>query len=75
MMNHFQSDRLAAQHRQQLELETARARLAHEAVADATDATHDLLGSLGSRALAPAHLLPALVSRRRMRPGNAPIVS
>jgi len=81
MMNHFQSDRLAAQHRQQLELEANRARLAQEAVADAaqeaiTDATgttHSILYVLGSRALAVGRLLAAPVSRRRARPRNAPI--
>lgn len=75
MMNQFQSDRLAAQHRQQLELEAARARLAHEAADSATQSPHGVLDALGSRALAVRRLLATPVSRRLVRPGNAPVVS
>jgi hypothetical protein len=73
MMNQFQSEHLAAQHRQQLESEADSARLAQEAVIDAPDTTHGILDALGSRVLAVGRFLAAPVLRRRTRPENAPI--
>jgi hypothetical protein len=73
MMNQFQSEHLAAQHRQQLESEADSARLAQEAATDAPDTTHSILDVLGSRVLAVGRFLAAPVLRRRTQPGDAPI--